>query len=793
MQGLPLEPLEQGLSPSWSSHKTLMPIESLREAREQSLEAQALFRRAEFRHRTRTRRTAWWRHRRLGFLAGIVVLMTCSGALAAVSRVRLPEAARLDQTTFVCTADVQTNCGPGNSMAQLAAVEDRLVVPYSRVPAVLVDAVLAAEDRGFFSHPGVDPAGVARAVYYDLHGGESLQGGSTITQQYVKNVYLTNERTVMRKLREAVLAVKLEQRLSKVQILENYLNTIYFGRGAYGVGAASLAYFGKGVADVSLSEAAYLAGLIRSPESADATLDPVEATFRRHSVLAAMVSDGRVNSNIADQAETVAVSTLVVPRSDRTNLGRVQDAAECGTDYFADYVRRLLQDHFGPQVYDGGLRVYTTLDKVKQCAAYNAIYVDMLDELSDPAGSLISLDRDGRVVAMVGGRDFGVSQVNLALGSEGGGSGRQAGSAFKPFALAAWVNDGNSVLSTFPAPSSLIIAGADDGKDWFVKGGGSPSGIYTLMDATRFSSNTVYAQLVMNLGAERVAELATSLGMTSALRPTPSLVLGAAEVSVLDVATAYSNLARAGSDVLPSVFIDRVDDAEGRTVWVPRRDEPTLRARPSPLTQQVGDQVTGALTEVVRSGTGVQASVAFDAAGKTGTTEDLRDAWFAGYSCDLTTAVWMGYVGSEDQPLRAMRNLKGVAEVTGSTLPARIWSRFMSAVDSGGASCHLARPNVTAPGLRVRTVEPLPGQVPTSSVLAPPPIPSVPATSTTPAGRASTTTSTSQSTTTARPTATSSPSPSTSTPASSTSAAVSTSSTSSIPPASTTPPTRSPG
>lgn len=552
--------------------------EDLADLRRYARREQRRVRRREGRLRRRTRRSFLWRHRRALYVALVVLLASTTGAGAVLSRIPLPQTDTPPQTSYLCTADVTRGCGPDNALASFSAEQDRQLVRFNQIPKILVDAVVAAEDRTFFTHSGVDPSGVIRALWHDLRGEGSLQGGSTITQQYVKNTYLTTERTVSRKLREAVLAVKLERQLSKEQILERYLNAIYFGRSAYGVAAASRAYFGHDLSHLELHEAAYLAGLIRSPETADVYYADArnEARFRIRAVLDAMVQQQVITPGQAIDAAAVPFERYVIGRQDRKGLGEVAHAADCGTPYFVDYVRQtLLADpRIGAGLYTKGLRIYTTLDLDKQCKAFKTLYLDTLaDPAKDPSAALVSMDQLGRVVALVGGRDYSTLQVNLALGRQGGGSGRQPGSSFKPFTLAAAVQGGISPQSRYPAPSKIIVPNADDGKDWSVSnyadaGGGSS---LTLLDATKESSNTVYAQLIMDVGPDKVANLARQMGVTADLKPVPSLVLGTAEVSVLDMASAYSTFANRGWHSSPQAVI-RVEDSDGRTLWEPQLD-----------------------------------------------------------------------------------------------------------------------------------------------------------------------------------------------------------------------------
>jgi penicillin-binding protein 1A len=641
--------------------------------------------------RRRRNRNPFWRFRRALFVLGLVALTAAAGALALLSRIELPDDdfAELVQTSFLCTAEVSEGCGPEVATAQFSAGEDRKVVPYEALPEVLIQAVIAAEDRTFFAHRGIDPLGIARALYRDLRDEGVRQGGSTITQQYVKNAFLSPERTMVRKVREAVLAVKLERELTKEEILTRYLNRIYFGRGAYGVAAASQAFFGRPVEELDLAQAAYLAGLIRAPETADAERHPEEASRRRASVLVRMVEDGYITQAQADEAASRPWSD-VVPRRSREGLGPVR-GSEYGTEYFVEAVRQELAELFPDgQLYSRGLRVYTTLDHDRQRAAFETV-TGLLSQPGDPQASIVALDGRGRVVAMVGGTDFSRSQVNLALGRAGGGSGRQPGSTFKTFALAEAIEQGFSARSLYPAPSSIVLAGANDGQDWRVSGGASPDGFWDLVDALRVSSNTVYAQLMLDLGPDSVVELARRLGVSAPVTPVNSVVLGSGEVSVLDMAVAYSTLANEGMRYPPRL-IDRVEDAEGNVLcWYPSEGSCSPVSEPRAelvLDPAIARQVNYALTQVVEAGTGRRARFGNAAAGKTGTTQDNRDAWFVGFTCGLTAAVWMGHAGAPGEPARFMDDFRGL-EVQGGGFPAELFSRFMARATRGAPPCTL--------------------------------------------------------------------------------------------------------
>ncbi|MCD9624469.1 transglycosylase domain-containing protein [Rhabdothermincola salaria] len=639
-----------------------------------------------------------WRWRRAWFLMALLFVLGVSGVAYLFTQVPLPDDdPELSQTSFFCASDVTTDCNADNSIAQLSGGIDRVNVEYEDLPQVLVDAVLAAEDKDFYLHSGVDPAGILRALWANVRNQDVQQGGSTITQQYVKNVYLTQERTYTRKIKEAALAVKLERELPKQEILLRYLNTIYFGRGAYGVEAASRSYFGKPVQQLTLPEAAYLAGLIRSPETADANRGPDDpaapvqaatALRRRDSVLDAMLEAGFASRAEYDAAMATALET-VTPRQVPTNFGRVANP-EWGTEYFIDHVRQWLVTEGGfsdADVFEGGLRVYTTLDLDMQRAAHEAV-VSTLGQPDDPSAALVAIDDVGAVSAMFSGTDFANEKVNLATGTLGGGGGRQPGSSFKTFALAEAVAQGIPLNKTYDAPAKLVIPEANDGEDWEV-GNYADAGLGTLdlVSATAKSSNTAYAQLMLEVGPQNVVALAKRMGITAAIDAYPATVLGTEEVSVLDMASAYSTFADGGVHIDPYV-VTRVTDASGRVLYENEVQRDQI------LDQAQVEQVNWALHQVVEGGTGTAAKYDQPAAGKTGTTDNYRDAWFVGYTCRLTAAVWMGYPGvDENGNDRLMENVRG-RDVTGGSFPAEIWRKFMVEATRDKDACEFTQPDL---------------------------------------------------------------------------------------------------
>ena len=610
-----------------------------------------------------------WRYRRIWFLLGFLLFTAVAGAAWVIAQTPLPSEAPLARTTLIYDA-------AGKQIAELHGVENRFPVPLEDVPAITQAAVIAAEDRKFLEHGGVDPWGILRATWVDIRNEGGTQGGSTITQQYVKNQIVGSERTLIRKLKEAVVAVKLERKYSKQEILEKYLNTVYFGRGAYGIEAASQTYFKHPASELDLKESAYLAGLIRIPSEGDVFVDPESAYFLRSSVLANMVRSGVITQPDADAVEATKIEHYVfAPEKLDTTFTNPSN----GIEYFVEFVRQTLFQTYGEdRVLRGGLRVHTSLDPKTQAIAYDTIYgpkgyLPPEDADRDPIAALVSLDADGRVVAMVGNRDWSKSQVNVAVGADGGGSGRQGGSAFKPFVLAEAVNRGISVTDKYyPGPAEIgPLPGWEEEVHNYNDAG---FGFINLTEATVHSVNTVYAQLVGEVGAANVVRMANELGITSELNAVPSITLGTQEVSVMEMANAYLTLFNDGMHSDARV-ITRVTD--GDAVIVP--DEPTGRRRVLP--REVAETVKNVLGGVVDRGSGTAARLPnSDVWGKTGTTEGYGDAWFVGANEKLVTAVWMGFPEGQ---ARQLLNVQGVTRVSGGTLPAAIFRDFVNAAAPG--------------------------------------------------------------------------------------------------------------
>ena len=547
-------------------------------------------------------------------------------------------------------------------LAVLRGSQSRILVPSDHIAPLMKQAIIAIEDKRFYEHRGVDVHGIMRAVWQDVRNKRVVEGGSTITQQFVKNTYVKSQRSISRKLKEAALAWQLEQRWSKDRILTAYLNTIYFGNGAYGVQQAALTYFHHpaDAEHLGLAEAALLAGIPSDPARYDPVTNPKAARERRDLVLRQMLDQGDIT--YGDYANATRAR---LPRPDDVRLSDTGGPAP----YFTNYVKQQLIDRYGSgRVFGGGLRVKTTIDLNIQRFARQAI-TKWLTNPNGPSAALVAVDpRDGSVLAMIGGNNYRKSQFNLAVQGE-----RQPGSSFKPFVLATALRDGISPDSEFESGPVQIPLGD---KVWSVRNyENSDLGRISLATATEFSDNTVYAQLTQLVGPGAIVRTARRLGITSPLKNYFAIGLGAEAVNPLEMARAFSAFAYRGRRIDGAAFgnrpraISAVRNESGRIV-----DNNLPVGRPV-LTENTAALLTSLLQGVVTGGTGGQAQLADGrpVAGKTGTTENYGDAWFVGYTPQLVTAVWVGYPNS----LRPMLTEYHGDAVAGGTFPALIWKSFM--------------------------------------------------------------------------------------------------------------------
>jgi len=577
----------------------------------------------------------------------------------------------------------------GNVIGQFRQFETTKPVEPADIPQVMKDAVIAAEDRRFYDHGGVDVIGTVRALWTDLRTGRAAQGGSTITQQYVKNAYVGNERSISRKIREAVLAAQLDRQLEKEDILFQYLSNTYFGEGAHGVGAAAETYFRKPVSQLTISEAAMLAGVIPAPSRYEPRGNPELAEQKRKIVLNAMLEEGYITQQEHDAAalEIVWLAGFVPPPPGQpVTLVHPRLEERTPFPYFVDYVRRYIEAKYGEgSPYTMGLEIYTTLDQDIQRAAEEEVArsLEGTGPHPDPAigpleMSLVSIEPgSGYVKALVGGRDFYAEggQVNLALGRAGGGSGRQAGSTYKPFVLAEAIEQGVKPSKTYSGRSPLDIAGTE-----FENYGGSSYGQITLAEATKRSVNTVYVQLIRDVGVDRTMDLSRRLGLTSvpdydASKYGVSVALGALDTSAIELASAYGVWAARGERAVPTPIV-RILDSKGVLL-----EDNTQPERERIVKEVTADTMNEIMQGVFAPGGTANGKGLKDrpAAGKTGTTQENRDALFVGYTANLSTAVWIGY---RNKPA-TLSNIKGVRSVTGGTIPAATWQRFMARAHEG--------------------------------------------------------------------------------------------------------------
>jgi penicillin-binding protein 1A len=589
--------------------------------------------------------------------------------------------------------------GDGSSLGFLVADHgNRVDVPLDAVPKVLVDAVVATEDADFWHHDGVDLGGVARAAKRNVAVGGVAQGGSTITQQLAKSTLTSPKRDLHRKLTEAVLALRLDDQLGKRAVLERYLNTIYFGQGAYGVATAAETYFGRPLGELTLDQAALLAGLIRGPNLYDPVALPDRARARRHTVLGQMVAQRSITPADALAADAAPLPTEV--HHPTPAAGWVADAARA--ELLRDPRLGATPDERLSALTGGGLRIHTTVDPGLQQQAERAV-ASGVPGGHDLTAALVSVDPStGSIRALVGGTDYGARQYDAAIE----GAGRQTGSSFKVFTLVAALRAGHVSSEVIDGGSPCPIPNPGGTPDpWLPENyEGEAFGPLTLTDATVHSSNCAYARLASAVGPDSVAAAAADLGIRAPLQKVPSMTLGTNTVPPVQMAGAYATLAADGVAHAPHV-VERVERPDGSVLLA--NDGGPHRV----LDPQVARVATAVLGQVVARGTGRAAALGErPVAGKTGTAQNHQDAWFVGYTPQLATAVWMGDVNGE----RPMLGIGGI-NVTGGSYPARIWHDFM-------ASAHAGLPIVAFPA-------PAPEPPPPAAIDAvPPPAPPVGAT-----------------------------------------------------------------
>ncbi|HWS16200.1 MAG TPA: PBP1A family penicillin-binding protein [Candidatus Methylomirabilis sp.] len=528
-------------------------------------------------------------------------------------------------------------------------LEKRNVVPYKAIPPHVVYAFLAAEDANFFKHRGVDYFAIARAIVKDVLSGGFAQGASTITQQTVKSLFLTPEKSVARKLKELILAWRIERKLTKEEILYLYLNQIYLGDGAYGVEAAAQTYFSRGVSSLTVAEGALLAGLAQAPTrySPRGHLDKAKA--RQRYVLRRMAEEGFLDKNVAEKAYDARLA-LAPPSTFRSKAA-----------YFLEYVRNYLQEKYGMEVmYRSEFKIYTTIDGRLQEAAYDAVTqgvrrMEEANRYKGLQGALVCMDPNtGGVLAMVGGVDFAASQFNRALQAR-----RQPGSAFKPIVYSAALDKGKTVVSTID--DSPIEFSRNETEMWKPKNyDGTFLGPIPLLEALAKSRNLATVRLLNEIGVDTAIRMARDLGIQSPIERNLSIALGSSGVTPLEMVTAYSTFAGGGRRPTP-FFIREVQDAQGQVL---ERTEPKVVPAIAPETAFLTIRL---MQEVLRTGTGVSAKgLSPNLAGKTGTTNENTDAWFIGGSPDLIAGVWVGF----DTPT----SLGGRQTAASVALP--IWSQF---------------------------------------------------------------------------------------------------------------------
>lgn len=575
-----------------------------------------------------------------GFVFGLWVVLGLGGVVA-YHAAQLPP---IDQLTVPKRPpNIAILAADGTLLANRGETGGRTIT-IGEVPPYLPKAFVAIEDKRFYEHFGIDPIGLSRAVVNNLTKRGGVQGGSTLTQQLAKNLFLTQERTAARKIQEAILSLWLERTYTKDQILELYLNRVYFGSGAYGVEAAAQRYFNKSARSVSIAEAAMLAGLVQAPSRLAPNRNPEAAEKRAQLVIAAMADQGLISQAAA---KTALVAPAEVP--ERVGAGSV--------NYAADYVMDVLDDFIG--AIEGDVTVLTTVDTKLQSSAETTL-VEALSaqgaKLNASQGAVVSLAPDGAIRALIGGRDYTKSQFNRATAAH-----RQPGSSFKPFVYLTAIEKGMTP-DTIRDDSPVSIKGWEP--ENFSR---TFRGPVTLQTAFAHSLNTVVARLIQEVTPREVVRTAQRLGINSSLQANPSLSLGTSEVTPLEMTAAYATFSNGGQSVLPYV-IREVRSTSGKVVYARKANNFGPVIQPQTLSM-----MNSMFHAVMTGGTGSKVNLpGWEVGGKSGTTQDYRDAWFVGFTGRLVTAVW---VGNDDNST--------MKRVTGAGLPAEIWGKYMKAAHAG--------------------------------------------------------------------------------------------------------------
>jgi len=626
------------------------------------------------------------------FLCALVsgVAFAAGGYLGLIKSVQKLDEPRTYEThpTYIYSAPLSGNEDSRRVIGTIFEGQNHKTASLSEMPPQLLDAVVAKEDERFREHGGVDLWGIMRALWVDIRAGEAVEGASTITQQYVRNAYLSQDRSLTRKITEALIAIEVERKQdSKDQIIADYLNTVYFGNNAYGVEAAAETYFNKSVEDLSLEESATLVGLLWSPSSLGE--DRAGAQYQRDLVLKKMFDTGYITSEDYNRALEVPMPEDW-PANPPTQSGFTGPAL---TRDFAQYTHdELIQRYGANTVLQGGLSVYTTIDLEDQLAAHEIAYgpSGYLPDADDPDLALVSIEpQTGRIKTMVGDRDES-SQFNLVTQGR-----RQPGSSFKPFALIAALQQGINPNTRYVSEKKEYKVDVGPGKPepWKVQNyDGIERGEISLKEALWWSDNTVFADLAMNAhgrglknGPENIADVARRCGITTGLpeHPKPSIVLGAYEVSPLDMASAYATIANGGRRVEPTA-ISKVVSNEGRdgekVLYVAPEHPEAKQVIPEEIANETTEIMIGDVTEGIAEDASLENR---PVAGKTGTSENFFDAWFIGFTPELVTGTWMGYAeGGKtlEYVLEYARKLHGLS---GGITPAQIWKTYTKVILRG--------------------------------------------------------------------------------------------------------------